>query len=276
MTSSNICVDEVAVAIMHLDEFMFSLPSCFHRDRFGRIIHDPEEANLFLDERDNFLNAQKKILVVDNKEEFLDLKRRLLSVPTYITVTLSEFDVDLEKRIGKWHNFMVCVNPKNPAIREELEENLNECEELMEKGKHFSFCFRLGPCLRRWYEIVNELPYFSSRSFNSSICITNFMEECYMCYSPLLWTTLFPFMLVICGPFILYKMIACKELNFMVRACITLVIGNSNSTDSTPSEHMCIVKCRTNSFTNRANPSALYDTALTEGQEPHERKVPLL
>ena len=270
--TSNMQIDEVAVAVMHLDEFMNSLPSCFTRDYRGRIYHDPDDANLFLDERNLFVNSNKKIHKISNQHEFAILKHRLLSVPTYLSVTLSHDDIDLDKNTGTWHHFMVCVNPKHPIIQEELERNLNRCEELLLSGKHFSFCFRLGPSLRRWYEVVNDLPYYSSRSFNSTICVTNFMEECYMCYSPLLWTTLFPIMLLVCGPYILYRMVACKEFSFKVRACIMLVLGDQRQ-DSKRPEHLCVVKHRLNPLVSSSTQvPSLYDCFCNERERGQQRK----
>jgi len=269
--SSNTLIDEVAVAVMHLDEFMKSLPRCFSRDYKGRICHNPDDANLFLDERDLFVNSYKKIHKIDNRHEFALLKHRLLTVPTYLSVTLSNDDVDLDKNIGTWHHFMVCVNPKHPIIFEELEENLNKCEELLLNGKHFSFYFRLGPSLRRWYEVVNELPYYASRSFNSTICVTNFMEECYMCYSPLLWATLFPIMLLMCGPYIVYRMIACKEFTFKVRACIMLVIRDQRQ-ESKRTEHLCVMKHRPNPLVSTSTQvPSLYEIFCNERNTERQR-----
>ena len=257
-------INEVAVAVMHLDEFMLSLPRCFTRKYDGRIYHDPDDANLFLDERELFVNSHEKIHKIESVQEFATLKHRLLTVPTYLSVTLSQDDVDLDKNTGTWHHFMVCINPNHPIIREELEENLNKCTELVESGKHFCFYFRLGPSLRRWYEVVTELPYYSSRSFNCTICVTNFMEECYMCYSPVLWTTLFPIMLLVCGPYIIYRMIACKELSFRVRACIMLVIGDRGC-DSKEVEHLCVVKHQRNPLVSTSTQvPSLYDIYCRE------------
>ena len=270
--ASNMRRDEVAVAIMHLDEFMKSLPRCFKRNKGGRIYHNPDDANLFLDERNLFINSLKKISKINNIQEFAILKERLLSVPTYLSVTLSKDDIDLENNTGTWHHFMVCLNPKHPSIRNELEENLSRCEELLSKGKHFSFFCRLGPSLRRWYEIVNEVPYYGSRSFNSTICITNFVEECYMCYSPILWTTLFPVMLLICGPYIVYRAIACKEFSFRVTACITLVIGNVDQ-GSARRDHLCVVKHRPNPLvTSTTQQPSLCEIACSDCEDQNRRK----
>ena len=267
--------DEVAIAIMHLNDFMNSLPSCFQHVSGGKIYHDPNEANLFLDERKLFINAKKKIIKFKGKEEFSLFKQRLLTVPTYLSVTLSEEDVDVEKLTGTWHHFMVCVNPKHPAVRSELIDNLRQCQELIEQDKFFSFHIRLGPSLSRWYEIVNDMPFYTSRSFNSSICLTNFMEEKAMCYSPVLWTTLFPIMLLICGPYIVYRVIACKQFSVRVRASITLVIANDGPGDSKDRDHLCVIKRPINPFVSTTTQQpTLYELELDATRDVYRPKRP--
>lgn len=265
--------DEVAIAIMHLNEFMSSLPSCFRHVEGGKIYHDPDDANLFLDERSLFINSKKKIVKLKSREEFYVFKQRLLTVPTYLSVTLSEEDVDIDKLTGMWHHFMVCINPKHPAIRSELIDNLRECEELLEQDKFFSFHFRLGPSLQRWYEIVNEIPFYSSRSFNSTLCLTNFMEEKAMCYSPVLWTTLFPIMLLICGPYIIYRVIVCKQMSVTVRASITLVIANQDHNQENTRDHLCIVKRAVNPLVSSSTQQpSLYELATSEVRDVYRPK----
>ena len=217
----------IPVAVIEQRQFMGSLPVGFIKGRDGKIRHNPEELNLFLcsSERNIIATASKKVVKVGNQEDFAEMRRRLMTKPIFLNIKLKseyvEHYVVVKRRITSWMYAMVYINPSHPVIKEQLEKQFDECEQLMSEGKNFSFEIRVNQLMKAWYMTCKANAYASYYCYGSTICVTNFTQRCNMCYSPLLW--LLPCTWIMGPPYLIYRALSSKDVICELSAVVTLM-----------------------------------------------------
>ena len=212
--------NNLSIAVIEWESFLSGLPHSFQADVNGCIIHDPSVANVFMGKKKNiFVNAYRKTHKVKTVEEFELLRRRLLTLPIFLKLTL--------KRKGKYsnlrkkHRFMVCLNPLNPVIKTQIEEKLNNCETLMKRGKNFSFELNVGPTIQHWYRSYEGRLFRRYQSPDSVICVTNYTKRKRSCYSYRCWMAFLPVMIFAGPAYMIHRKIACTDMRCRVDGFVT-------------------------------------------------------
>uniref|UniRef100_H2ZQ01 Uncharacterized protein n=1 Tax=Ciona savignyi TaxID=51511 RepID=H2ZQ01_CIOSA len=169
------------------EKFIGCLPQYFESDEDGNLHHDIRKANVFAEGR-LFADAYKGEVVVESAAEFATIKQRLLTLPTFVEVSLKKSDSSALSNTtytttGK---FIVYLNPSNPVIKNQLREKLDHVEMLMNQGKNFALEICLDDALKCWYEMRFRDGRNSSYEANgANICVTNFSRRFHECYHPL-------------------------------------------------------------------------------------------
>ena len=217
----------IPVAVIDYSQFMTMLPVGFHLGRNGKRRHNPEELNLFLcsNDRKRIATASKKVVTVESREDFAEMRQRLMTKPIFLNVRLEseyvEHYVFYKKKIISWMHVMVYINPTHPAIKSQLEKQFDECEQLMSEGKNFSFEIRINRLMKAWYMTCKANPDASYRCSGSTICVTNFRQRCNMCYSPSSW--LLPCTWILGPPYLIYRALSSKDVISELSAVVILM-----------------------------------------------------
>ena len=219
----------IPIAVIPLQQFMGKLPVGFHRGQDGKMHHDPNRVNLFLDKEDKklFANAYRKVVKVDTDEGFAVMKQRLLSLPIFLNVKLkeqyTEHYVVAKRTVIHWMYVVAYINPTHPVIKAQLQKQFDECEQLIGQGKKFSFEIRVGEVLKSWYASsrTQQHLFASYYSYGSTICVTNFRQRCNLCYHPLAWCI--PVTWVLGPPYLIYRAIKCNDVISELNGVVTLM-----------------------------------------------------
>ena len=217
----------IPIGVIPIRKFMACLPVGFRRGSDGKMHHDPDRVNLFLCSKEGklFANAHRKVVKVNGDEDFAVMKRRLLTLPIFLNVSLKERYVEhyivAKRTIITWMHVMVCITPKNPVIKAQLEQQFAECEKLLGEGKNFSLEIKVGQILKDWYAQSRDRTFASYYSYGSTICVTNFSQRCSMCYHPLVWFV--PITWVLGPPYLIYRAVKCNDVITELSAIVTLM-----------------------------------------------------
>ena len=231
LMSTNILLrpdNNIPIALLEKNDFLERLPYCFHRQFDGTITHDPAVVNVFADKRKNiFLNAYKKTVKVVTWEEFDLFRKRLLTLPIFVMVTLERKRkiVKLKKRL----RFVFCLNPVNPVIKTQLELKLKECEwELKEGGK---FCLQIdfGRLIYSWYRSNYGNLFKRYKAVKSDICLTNHKRRADIFYNPHAWVILLPVMMLVAPFYCFCRIIRCNDVRCQMDGFITFLSPTSTS-----------------------------------------------
>lgn len=212
--------NNIPIAVMEKDYFLSQLPSCFNRQFDGTVIHEPASANVFTDKRKNvFLNGLFKTVKVTTWEEFNMFRQRLLTLPTFVMVTLERKRklIKLKKRL----RYVVYLNPMNPVIKAQLEEKLIECErEIKEDGK-FCFAINLGPLIRSWYRAQSTKLFKRYHTTNSVIYLTNH-KKCTSIFSNVSsWILLWPIFIFAAPIYYICRAARCNDIQSDIDGFVT-------------------------------------------------------
>ena len=231
MTSSDYLISgnhNIPIAVISLQQFMGKLPVEFYKGENEKIHHDPNRINLFLDKEDKklFANAYRKVVKVDTDEAFAVMKQRLLSLPIFLNVLLKEQYTEdyvvVQKTVANGMHVVAYINPTHPVIKAQLQKQFDECEQLIGKGKKFSFEIRVGEVLKSWYASYSTQHMFASYDSNgSTICVTNFRQRCNFCYHSLAWCI--PVTWVLGPPYLIYRAITCNDIISELNGFVTLI-----------------------------------------------------
>lgn len=227
MASRAESIENVQIAISDTTEFLQDLPSHFSVGSDSKLHHDGRKANVFSSSNKLFADSYSEVLKVENREEFMLVKQRLLTLPIYMHVHLERHRRSGNTRIITHGDYVIMVNPKHPDISAQLQEKFEEAQQNLEMTDNFAIEVNFGPALRGWFASRFDGSWGNYISRNSSFCITNFSQRSKLCLNPVAWILCLPVCLVVAPLHCAYRAIMSKDSELKIRAAVQYVKGIS-------------------------------------------------
>lgn len=232
MAINSAAAQNVQIAVTLQGSFMDAIPECFQLGTDMKLHHDPRKVNVFahknLDDKCNlFADSYGEVLTFKTKEEFSNIRTRLLTNPIFLQVKIEKEKSSYNTRYITRGSFIVFVNTKHAVIHQQLNEKLQTMQGLVNEGKSVALEIRFGDVLKAWFKVNFPESWASYSTENSNFCITNFSQRLHECYNPIAWIVCLPCCLIGAPFYCIHRQMKCIDMDCSINAYVQYTAGVS-------------------------------------------------
>lgn len=191
--------DHVQIGLIAAKHFKPFLPRYFKQIKNGKLTFSLSGVNVFSDWSWLFESETYPFdYVTNSKRELVDVKHKLLSLPTFVSYELINHGIFPPKA----EKYIVFINPKTDPIRRTLEDSLNRCLDLFGGETNYSMDFRVDKALNAFCREHEDTKNLRSSYDSNFVSISNGGQRCQVWYRNLwCWICFYPVAVAIGAPY---------------------------------------------------------------------------